>query len=79
MVYRKSALFSHQYAFIIIIIKFYSTETESNYVEDVESNVIRNNPYNFSRSNFPSGHVKKLIFFICLKSECVRKKTIYES
>ena len=60
-------------------LSFYSAETESNYyVEDVESVVIRNNSYSFSRSNFPSGHLKNLIFLICLISECVRKKTIYE-
>ena len=51
----------------------------STYVEDVEPDVIRNNSYSFSRSNFPSGHLKKMILLICSKSECVRKKTIYES
>ena len=52
---------------------------KSTYVEGIESDVIRINSYSFSRSNFPSGHLKKLIFLICLKSECVRKKTIYQT
>ena len=61
------------------LLSFYAAKVKSTYAEDVESEGIRINSYNFSRSNFPSGHLKLLIFLTCLKTECVRKKTIYES
>ena len=41
---------------------------KSTYVEDVESDVIRNNSYSLSRLNFPSGHLKKKVFHICLRT-----------
>ena len=47
---------------------------KSTYVEDVESDVIRINSYSFSRSNFPSGHLKKIDFPHLFKANVSAKR-----